>query len=93
MPQVLVIISQGKKYRPRWDLNPQPSDPKSDALSITPLGRAYKPAEQSHLITELGREEVRLQKGEPGVQFQKNLFHISYLQTYLNSCQIHKNQI
>ena len=33
----------GKKERPRWDLNPQPSDPKSDALSITPLGLSYKP--------------------------------------------------
>ena len=36
--QLLTLNYLAKKERPRWDLNPQPSDPKSDALSITPLG-------------------------------------------------------
>ena len=33
----------GKKERPRWDSNPQPSDPKSDALSIAPLSLCCQP--------------------------------------------------
>ena len=36
---VFVAFWMYKKSRLGWDLNPQPSDPKSDALSITPPSR------------------------------------------------------
>lgn len=35
----LMTLSTHKIWRPRQDSNPQPSDPKSDALSIELLGR------------------------------------------------------
>lgn len=55
-----LLSLQGKKKKncsPRGDSNPQPPDPKSDALSIAPLGR-YVPT-KTKMSTRVGFEPTR----------------------------------
>ena len=47
-----IVILKFQKNSPRRDSNPQPPDPKSDALSIAPLGHLL---EYNELLTIYGK--------------------------------------
>ena len=57
-PNLLYTRLKPKKCSPRGDSNPQPPDPKSDALSIAPLGQYELDREKTSKNEDKNPEKV-----------------------------------